>query len=279
VIGATGNIGRQVVTQLGTTGAQVRAMTRKPDVARLPLQVEVMFGDLTSPETLDDCLRGIDSVFLVWTAPPVAAISALERISRTARRIVFLSAPIKTPHPLFQQPNPRRAMVEQIEQLIERSGIEWTFLRPGMFAANALSWWGPQIRVGDVVRWPYADLPTAPIHEKDVAAVAVRALCEDGQAGADYVLTGPQSLSNAEQVSIIGQAIGRPLQLTEISPDEWRRERLPIWPAAALDMLLGAWAAAAGHAAFVTPTVEEITGKPAHTFFDWAIDHAGEFRA
>src|SRR5262245_41841008 len=279
VIGATGNVGRQVVAQLASTGAQVRAMTRKPDAADLPPQIEVMRGDLTFPDTLDGCLQGIDTVFLVWTAPASAVIPALDRIARHARRIVLLSAPLKTPHPLFQQPNPHRVMVEQIEKLIETSGLEWTFLRPAMFAANALGWWAPQIRVGDVVRWPYADLPTAPIHERDIAAVAVRALCENGHTGTEYVLTGPQSLTHAEQVSTIGRAIGRSLRIEEVPPDEWRREWLSIWPATPLDMLLSAWAAAVGHAAFVSSTVAEITGAPAHTFFDWATDHAGEFRA
>src|SRR5262249_25619726 len=96
---------------------------------------------------------------------------------------------------------------------------------------------------------------------------------------AEYVLTGPQSLTHAEQVSTIGRAIGRPLRIEDVSPGEWRRERLPIWPAPLLDMLLDAWAAAAGHPAFVTSAVAEITGAPAHTFFDWASDHADEFRA
>src|SRR5215471_17994717 len=226
IIGATGNIGRQVVSQLMSTRTQVRAMSRKPDAADLPPQIEVMRGDLTFPETLDGCLHGIDTVFLVWTAPPAAVVPALDRIAKHARRIVFLSAPIKTPHPLFQQPNPHRVMVEQIEQLIETSGVEWTFLRPGMLAANALGWWAPQIRAGDVVRWPYADVPTAPSHERDIAAVAVRALCENGHAGAEYVLTGPQSLTHAEQVSTIGRAIRRSLRLEEVSPAEWRHERL-----------------------------------------------------
>jgi uncharacterized protein YbjT (DUF2867 family) len=279
VIGATGNIGRQVVSQLAASGARVRAMTRKPDRVSWPVEVEVMRGDLTVPDTLEDCLRGSDAVFLVWTAPAAAAVPALDRIARYARRIVFLSAPIKTPHPLFQQRNAQRAMVEQLEQLIEASGVEWTFLRPGMFAANAVGWWAPQIRAGDVVRWPFAEVPTAPIHEKDVAAVAVRALCENGHAGAEYVLTGPQALTHAGQVSTIGRAIGRSLRLEEVSPDEWRRERLASWPAALVDMLLDAWAAAAGHAAVVTSTVEEITGAPAHTFFDWAGDHSNEFHA
>jgi uncharacterized protein YbjT (DUF2867 family) len=253
-------------------------MTRNPDTAVLAPHVEVTQGDLCVPETLDRCLADIDTVFLVWAAPPTAVAPALERIARHARRVVLVSAPLKTPHPLFQQPNPLRDMMAQMEKLIETSGLEWTFLRPGMMAVNALGWWALQIRSGDVVRWPYADVSTAPIHEKDIAAVAVRALCESGHAGVEYVLTGPQPLSHAEQVATIGRAIGRPLRFEEISPDEWRRERLPIWPAPALNMLLDAWAAASGHPAFVTSTVTELTGSPARTFLEWATDHAKDFR-
>jgi len=172
------------------------------------------------------------------------------------------------------------ALGAQIERLIETSGRQWTFLRPGMFAANARSWWAPRIRAGgDVVRWPYSAAPTAPIHERDIAAVAVRALCEDGHAGAEYVLTGPQSLSQFEQISTIGGAIGRSLRMEEISPEDARHELLTVIPAVAVNMLLAAWAAAIGQPALVTSTVAEITGAPARTFRDWAADHAAEFRA
>src|SRR5947199_7843419 len=227
VIGGTGNVGRHVVSQLAATGARFRAMTHNPDVAGLPPEVGVVRGDLTVPETLDRCLQAIDVVFLVWVAPPAAAAGALERIARHARRIVFLTAPLKTPHPFFQQPNPSRDIAERIERLIETSGLEWTFLRAGMFAGNARHFWGPQIRAGDVVRWPYPNAPTAPTDERDLAAVAVRALYEDGHAGAEYVVTGPQSLTQAEQVRPIGRAIGRSLRVEEMSPDEARRELLP----------------------------------------------------
>jgi uncharacterized protein YbjT (DUF2867 family) len=274
VIGATSNVGREVIAQLPAA----RALTRNPDSAHLPAHVERLQGDLTLPATLDKCLDGIDTVFLVWTAPPAAVASALERIARHARRIVFLSSPHKTPHPLFQQPNPLRGLHAQIESLIQTSGLEWTILRPGMFAANARSWWAPQIRAGDVVRWPYAAVPTAPIHERDIAAVAVRALCEGGHGGAEYVLTGPQSLSQEEQVQIIGNAIGRSLRFEEISPDETRRELLSIAPLFVVNMLLDAWAAALGQPALVTSTVAEVTGSPARTFYDWATDHLADFR-
>ncbi len=279
VIGGTGTVGSQVLAQLSARGARVRAMARNPSAARLPPQVEVVRGDLTLPETLDSCLDGIDTVFLVWTAPASAVAPALERIAKHARRIVFLSAPIKTAHPLFQQPNPLRALFEQIERLTEASGLQWTFLRPGMFAANALSWWAPQICAGDVVRWPHLAAPTAPIDERDIAAVAVRALCEDGHGGAEYVLTGPQSLSQFEQVSTIGRVIGRSLRIEEISPDEARRQLLRIGPLVAVNMLLDAWAAAIGQPAFVTSTVADITGTPARAFADWVTDRSGEFRA
>src|SRR5258707_12303066 len=250
VMGWTGTVGREVVSGLAATGAQVHALEGNPGAVRLPPQVEVVQGDLTLPETLDRPLSRVDKEFLVWAAPPTPVAPALERIAKHGRRIVFLSAPIKTAHPLFQQPNSLRAMFEQIERLIEASGLEWTFLRPGMFAANALSWWAQQIRAGDVVRWPHRAAPTAPIDERDIAAVAVRALCEDGHAGAEYVLTGPKSLSQLEQISAIGDVIGRSLRIEEMSPEEARREPLALMPAFVGNMLLDAWAAAVGQPAF-----------------------------
>jgi len=278
VIGATGNIGRQVTSQLIGTNIRVRALARDPDSAILPSQVEIVRGDLTVPETLNPALDDVDVVFLVWTAPATAVAPAMERIAKHVPRVVFLSSPHRTPHPFFQQPNPLATMHADIERLIEASRLQWTFLRPGMFASNALLWWAPQIRADEVVRWPYAQAPTAPIHERDIAAVAARILRDDGHGGEDYVVTGPESLSQMEQVGIIGETIGRPVRFEEISPEEARRELLTIMPLPVINMLLNAWAAAMGQPAFVTSTFADITGTPARTFRDWSIDHATQFR-
>jgi uncharacterized protein YbjT (DUF2867 family) len=286
VIGSTGHVGSHVVAQLSNRGARVRAMMRKPQIARLPAHVELVQADLTSPETLEPALNGVDSVFLVWTAPPATFPEILQRIAKRARRIVYLSAPLKTPHPFFQQPNATRVVAEQIEQAIEASGLEWTFLRPGMFACNAPHWWGQQLRAGDLVRWPYLDVPTAPIDPRDIAAIGVRALCEDGHARAEYVLTGPESLTQREQISIVGSVLGRPLRIAEMTPDEARNELVSVmdWgtaPAAAIssviEKLLSAWGAAVGLPAFVSTTFAEITGTQPRTFRQWAADHAEEF--
>jgi uncharacterized protein YbjT (DUF2867 family) len=278
VIGATGNIGSQVVAQLSAAGAPVRALTRNPDSARFPPGVEVVRGDITLPETLNCCLDGVDAVFLVWTAGPATVAPVLECIAKNVRRIVFLSSPYKTLHPFFQQPNRVRGLHESIERQIETLGLQWTFLRPGMLAANARSWWAPQIRAGDVVRWPFVNAPTAPIHERDIAAVAVCALYDEAHVAAELVLTGPQSLSQAEQLDDVGRSIGRSLRVEEISPDDARRELLAIMPPFIIEMLLAAWTAALGQPAFVTSTVQDITGNPARTFSEWAADNVELFR-
>src|SRR5260370_39596092 len=141
VIGATGTLGGEVVAQMALKGKPIRAMSRRPDQACFAPGVQVVAGDLTAPETLDRCLDGIESVFLVWTAPPDAVRPALERILGRVRRIVFLSAPIKTPHPFFQQPNPSRDLAMRGEELIETWRVEWTIRRPGMFCTNARHSW------------------------------------------------------------------------------------------------------------------------------------------
>jgi uncharacterized protein YbjT (DUF2867 family) len=265
VTGATGQIGREVVARLRNAGVGIRAMTRNPRSANLPADVDIVGGDLSAPDSLDACLNGVDSVFLVWIAPLAAAAPAIERIAAHAGQVVLLTSPHRTPHPFFQQPNGMRAIHAGVEQLIAASGLRWTFLRPGPFAINCRNWWGPQIRNGDVVRWFYADAATAPAHERDIAAMAVRALCDEGHDG-------------REHVQIIGDAIGRPLPFEELSRESAREEMIAMrFPPPIADMLLDAYAAAVGLPALVTSTVFDVTGAPARSFRDWALDHAADF--
>src|SRR4029079_1655832 len=134
-------------------------------------------------------------------------------------------------------------------------------------------------KTGAPVRCPYTAAETAPIDERDVATVAARALADESHAGGDYVLTGPESLSQAEQVRIIGAAVGRRVELQELTPDEFRRETEQTWPQPVVDMLLAAWAATMGQPAYVTSTVLDVVGSPPRTFAEWAADHGDAVRA
>ena len=261
-------------------GATVRALTRDPNAAGLPRGVEVVRADLSMPDTLDGNLRGIDVVFLVWPFLTAEGASAfLEVVRKHARRVVFLSS-TAVPDQVEQRgdavaADPKHAT---IEWLIERSELEWTFLRAGGFAANTLVWAG-QIRAEGVVRWPYGAAARSLIHEADVAEVAVRALIEDGHAGARHVLTGPRALTQVEQLRTIAEVIGRPLRYQELPPADARRQFVAQgWPPSFVDSALRYWATLVSSPEAVTPTVEAITGRPPRSFRDWVLDHAAAFR-
>jgi uncharacterized protein YbjT (DUF2867 family) len=278
VTGATGRVGRMVIDLLRGKGVPVRALIHRAEAApSLPVDVEVVTGDLTVPDSLDTALQGVGAVFLVWTAPGATVQDVVDRLAIHARHIVFLSAPHTIAHPFFQQPNPMAALYADIEERIVGTGRAWTFIRPGMFASNALFWWAPTIRAGNAIRWPYAAAETAPVDDRDVAAVVAKTLDQDGHAGGDYVLTGPESLTQEEQVRIIGDVIGRPVAFEELSPEEFRRETAGTWPGSVADMLLDAWGATMGTPAYVTSTIADILGLPARTFRRWVADHTAAF--
>src|SRR5437763_13529649 len=93
VIGSTGNVGRQVVTQLAERGLPVRALARRPEQAGLPSGVEVVGGDLSDLDSLGRALRGVDSAFLMWPLPTGDQASAVANtIAAGAGRLVVLSS-------------------------------------------------------------------------------------------------------------------------------------------------------------------------------------------
>lgn len=273
-MGATGTIGGEVVRQLVRDDVTVRAMTRRPGSAALPPGVEVVGGDLTSVESLEPALRDVDAAFIVWTAPPATVSEAIARVAASTRRMVFLSSPHRTPHPFFQQPNPMARLHASIERAIDDAEVPATIIRPGMLASNAATWWSPQIRSGNEVRWPYAAAASAPIDPRDIAAVATRALRDRSDASFDYVLTGPEALTHVQQLGIIGNVLQRPLRFHELSPNEFREFASGQTPPAVIDMLLNAWSASVGIPPFMTSTVQDVTGRPARALHEWVADHS-----
>nr|WP_240969075.1 SDR family oxidoreductase [Streptomyces sp. HNM0575] len=276
VTGATGNVGRNVVGRLLAAGAAVRALTRDPAAARLPAGAEVAAGDLARPETVEPALKGVSALFLFpspGTAGPV--LRAARELG--VRRVVMLSSSA-VGYSGEGADNSVVAYHREIEHQVEDSGLEWTVVRPGAFAANTRQW-APQIRAEGVVRGPFAEAEMSLVDDRDIADVATRALLSEGHSGAKYTLTGPESLTQAEQARRIGEALGRPVRYEEVPPDVARermiRDRVP---ADMVEMTLKFQAGLVGVRAQVTSTVEDVTGRPARTFDQWAADHVADFR-
>ncbi|WP_214410617.1 NAD(P)H-binding protein [Sphaerisporangium fuscum] len=275
VFGARGNVGRHVAAGLRAAGERVRVTSRDPSTAGFPPNIEVVAADLEHPATLPAALEGAEKVFLYAKAAGAGGFVDAAR-SAGVRHVVLLSS-ASVVHPDAER-NPIAREHLAVERPIEDSGIGWTFVRPGMFATNTRWWWTASIRSENVVRVPYPEAQTSPIHEKDMAAVAVAALTRPGHAGRAYTVYGPQSLTLREQVRHIGDAVGREITFEVISPEEARVELGRTMPPIGVETILRAWAAGDGRPAPTSTVVEEITGRPAHTFAQWAADHADDFR-
>jgi uncharacterized protein YbjT (DUF2867 family) len=274
VTGATGNVGRNVVDLLLAAGVPVRATSRNP--ASLPAGVDAHAADLTEPKTFEAALDGVDKVFLFPSPQGVHGVVTAAKAAGV-RHIVLLSSiavqQADSSHPIAR-------MHITVENAVADSGIAWTFVRPGAFATNTLRW-APAVKDNGGVRLPYAQGHISPIHEGDIAAVAATALLNDGHEGEAYALSGPESITQARQVELIGQAIGRPLWVEDLTGDDARVE-LATWFGAfgtpeLIDGMLGLFKSQVGRPAEVLDTVERVTGTPARTFAQWAVDHKADF--
>jgi uncharacterized protein YbjT (DUF2867 family) len=279
VTGATGNVGGELLELLLDEGHRVRVLVRDPGKrAAIDARAEVAIGDLERPDTLAPAFAGIERAFVMCARGDLATMAGnAAEAARAAgiRHVVFLSSmaidhEIETPIGRWHR---------DAEAKIAASGAAWTMLRPGGFASNTLRWAGTIKARGAVFEATGAG-KTAPIDPLDIAAVAAKALTSAGHEGQVYTLTGPEALSAAEQVAIIGAAIGRRLEFVDVSPDAASRELAKAgMPERMIAALLAAWALVrAGHGTRVTTTVEQLLGRPARTFAAWAERHADAFR-
>jgi uncharacterized protein YbjT (DUF2867 family) len=284
VTGATGNIGREVVNLLLDSGEKVAAVTRNPATAALPDGAHVVGGDPSRPQTLTSALRGVEAVFVspraLGDVTAGAATAELLKLAaeQGAQRVVALTSEAVEfggRHKYFAD-----AFIA-VEEAAKASGLPWTILRCAEFASNNLMW-APQIRSTGKVKGAYGDAANSTIHERDIAAVSARALVDAAHAGHTYVLTGPQSLSQRDKVRLIGEAIGKQVLWEEISPQQVREAMLaqgiPEHSLDRVDRLHEYLASLAQHPEPSTTTVEQVLGRPALTFIEWAVEHAAVFR-
>lgn len=275
VIGATAHFGRQAVEELVATGAPVRALTRTPERAGLPAEAEVVRADLTKPETLPAALTDVEAAILVLQYGMDVAPLLDAAIRAGVQRLVFLTSGAVVPD-AEQQPDVIAQYHRDVERAIEASGIEWTFLRLLFPAINSLAF-AMQLQGGDVIRAPYADAAFSAVHERDVAEVAVRILTEGGHAGRTYDLTGPESLTQTQQVGILGAALERPLTIEDLDPQPVLEQMSQFMDPEFVAALFGLMAQTVGKPAPVNGVVEQITGHPARTYAQWAADHRADF--
>ncbi|GAA3282703.1 NAD(P)H-binding protein [Dactylosporangium vinaceum] len=276
VTGATGAVGRRLVGVLAAGGERVRAVSRKPERAGLPAGVEVAGADLGGGAAIGaELFGGVDRMFVFPFEQGVPELVEAA-VSAGVEQFVVLSslaAAGEFPRDIGSASYTHHLGVERAVMALTDG---WTILRPGTFANNLLSW-GWAIKAGLPVRAPYVRSAQAPIHEADIAEAAAAVLMEGGHAGAIYALSGPESLTRAEQVAAIGAGIGRDLEVVEISPEEFRQDVGQFVPPEIIAMLLDYWSDTVAAPDPVRSGVRDLTGHSGRTLVQWARDHRSDF--
>lgn len=230
--------------------------------------------DLASPQNLREVLHGIQKIFL-YAQPAGAARLTEAAAAAGAGHIVLLSSLAIDTDGAGTSPIAQQHLL--VEDVLRASGLGWTFVRPGGFATNALQW-APDVRAGRPLRLAYPETYSEPVHESDVADVAVRALLDEAHRGATLRVTGPQSLPARRQAELVAAAAGREVLVRLISPQEYREQLTAFLPAPLADTLLDYQAARDGRPQKTSDDVQAVLGRPALSFARWAKDNADAFR-
>jgi uncharacterized protein YbjT (DUF2867 family) len=265
VIGATGELGREVASILGTRDGgpdrvQVRAFVRRPLPAGSPPVDEVVTGDLHDRDSLRDACAGVTAVFLV--SSPTQDQVELETNAIEAAEAAGVGRIVKVSNiPIAGLESGLHGNHRAIERRLAASTCRSTILQPSFFSSVI-------DKQGDVVARGAVVLPTgsgkiAWIDPSDIAAVAADVLVRSDLDGPLH-LTGPDALDGDD----VGVRLG--VRRVDLPLDKWRQtvvaSGLDPWLADSSVHLFEA--VARGALAETTDTVERVLGRPPRRVFE-----------
>lgn len=279
VTGATGTVGRHVVTSLAEEDVAVRTGVR--DVARAHERfgegVECVEFDFERPETWGRVFEGVDALFLV--RPPAMArvqrhlTPAVDAAARMGvEHIVFLSVLGAERNPLL----PHR----RIETHLRDADVSYTFLRASFFMQNFADVHRDAIVERDELFVPAGDGKTSFIDARDVGTVAALALAEPGHENRSYDLTGPAALDYHAVAAVFSDVLDRPITYANPSILSFvRRLRTEGQPFGFVLVMVGIYTTARlGFAGRVSTDVRSLLGREPIPLARFVADYADVFR-
>lgn len=201
VLSGRGKTGRAVASALARAGAGVRALGRA-EMADLPSAV-----------------AGCDALYLM--APNMAADEPafVEKVLAAARgagirRIVHHS--VAAPYAPTMPHHLGKAVAED---LVRRSGTDWTILQPCAYMQNPL----PGLQGTDpAIEVAYdPDRPFGLVDLEDVAEAAATVLLGEDDVGATYELGGPEAVGMRTVARVAEEVLARPVRVRRLAAEEW----------------------------------------------------------
>lgn len=288
VIGASGNIGRNVVRELVERDVDVVAFVRRSERDNAGNgqlahpRVRLAEGDLSQPDTVRKAADGATAVFVLTPhAPDQVTLqnAAADAAEAVGARIVKVSSWGPAVHQDSPVPGAYRHWLTQ-QYIIER-GIPFTFLQPNYFMQVLINRYAGEVRRHGVLVSPAGDRGISMVDVRDVAEVAARTLTEPGHEGRSYVLSGPTAPTYHQLAQLLTSLTGRPVAYSDQSDAEFTswmasegRKEWETDHAAAIFKLYQA-----GLGELVTDDVERVTGHPPRTIDSFLLEHRSHFMA
>ncbi|MDQ0247557.1 uncharacterized protein YbjT (DUF2867 family) [Bacillus fengqiuensis] len=276
VIGATGNIGKELTKLLVKNGKKVRVTIRPTSRTEelKSLGVEMIHADLHNPSSLKEAMNGIEKVFFATPFVPnmVELSSNIIQAAKEAgvKHLVKISGAGAELEAITMAKWHRT-----IEKEMEQSGIAYTFLRPNSFIQNIINYSAHTIRDHGAFYAPIGDGEIALVDARDVAKVAYHVLTEEGHENKAYYLSGPEAISYHEVADILSSVTGKSVKYVDVAAESARQSMLEAgMPGETVDALLELYHInKLGYTAEVSNAVEEITGQKAISFETFAKDY------
>ena len=227
VTGAAGKTGRAAISALQERGAYVRALVHRPQQAASlhALGVDdVVSGDLMDKDLLALAFEDVSSVYHVCPNMPPGEVDIANRVIAAARatdvqHLVYHSVL----HPQTEaMPHHWRKL--RVEERLFESGIPFTILQPAPYMQNVLAHRRHIVQAGELPV-PYAAATRLGLVDLlDLGAAAATVLLEPGHQDAVYELVGEAGLSQIDVAALLGQQIGRSVEVTEVPLEAWQAE-------------------------------------------------------
>ncbi len=276
VTGANGKLGRAVVEQLlkRVPAEQIGVSVRDPNQAQ-ELQehgVRVRRGDFDDAESLHHAFEGASQVFVVSSGilgeagiphgirQHQTAIDTAKKVG--ASRVLYTSHLGSSPTSHFA-PMIHHAATEK---LLKASGITFTSLRNGYYAASALMLIGGAIKTGELIA--PEDGPVAWTAHSDLAEATAAIICEQKFDGLTPNLTGSEAIDMEGIATFASEVLGRTIRRIVVSDEEFRDRMMSQGvPEASINMRMGMFLASRqGDFAQVDPALANLIGRPPKSF-------------
>jgi len=227
ITGAGGTVGSEVVKTLEMTKASFRVAhhsVEKVESAR-DRGIEALHIDYARPDSLREAFQGCERLFLL--GPNTLDQTQLELNAVEAAKAAGVQHIVKQSVMGADEESYSLASVHRpVERAIESSGLAWTYLRPNSFMQNLVTFMGETIRADNAIYSASGEAGISHVDVRDIAAVAVQALTDEGHGGKPYTLTGPQALTYAELASALSNVLGRTINHVSLSPEELKQGML-----------------------------------------------------